>query len=227
MYKVLVVEDEKDISKIVCKYLEKENYEYDLADNGFDALELFNANKYHLVLLDIMMDGIDGLEVIKRIREISNVPVLMTTAKVEEVDRIKGFDLGADDYVVKPYSPRELMRRINVFIKRVYPEQKALIVENLILNTENKILYKNNIEVKISSLEYRILECFMTNLNKVLSREQIIKMAFSDFDGYDRSIDTYIRRIRKKIESDPNKPQLLQTKYGLGYIMKEKYEKDN
>jgi DNA-binding response OmpR family regulator len=227
MYKVLVVEDEKDISNIVCKYLEKENYEYDLADNGFDALELFNANKYHLVLLDIMMDGIDGLEVIKRIRDISDVPVLMTTAKVEEADRIKGFDLGADDYVVKPYSPRELMRRINVFIKRVYTEQKELSVENIVLNTENKTLYKDSKEVKISSLEYRIIECFMTNINKVLSREQIIEMAFSDFDGYDRSIDTYIRRIRKKIESDPNKPQLLQTKYGLGYIMKDKYEKDN
>jgi DNA-binding response OmpR family regulator len=227
MYKVLVVEDEKDISKIVCKYLEKENYEYDLADNGFDALELFNLNKYHLVLLDIMMDGIDGLEVIKRIRDISDVPVLMTTAKVEEADRIKGFDLGADDYVVKPYSPRELMRRINVFIKRVYPEQKELSVENLVLNTENKTLYKDNKEVKISSLEYRIIECFMNNLNKVLSREQIIEIAFSNFDGYDRSIDTYIRRIRKKIESDPNKPRILQTKYGLGYIMKDKYEKDS
>jgi len=227
MYKVLVVEDEKEISRIVCKYLEKEGYEYDLADNGFRGLELFSLNKYHLVLLDIMMDGIDGIEVLKRIREISDVPILMTTARVDETDRIKGFDNGADDYIVKPYSTRELMRRIRVFLKRVYPQTKEIKVENLTLDIDNKILYKDNIEIDISSLEYRLLECFMLNLNKILSREQIIEMAFSDFDGYDRSIDTYIRRIRKKIENDPKNPVLLLTKYGLGYVMKDKYEKNS
>ena len=118
-YNILVVEDQKEISNIVTKYLEKESYDFDVADNGFVALDLFSKKSFHLVLLDVMMPGIDGFDVITEIRKTSNVPVIMLTARQDEIDRLKGFDLGVDDYVIKPFSPRELMRRIKVIFRQI------------------------------------------------------------------------------------------------------------
>ncbi len=221
MFRILVVEDEADISSIVMKYIEKNGYEGRLAENGFEALELFSEEQFHLVVLDIMMPGIDGFEVLARIREISEVPVIMLTAKQEEVDRIKGFEEGADDYVVKPFSPRELMSRIKVFLKRIYNDNDELVLsyEDLKLYTSSMKLYRGKEEIELTSTEFKLLFVMMRNMNQVLTREQIIESAFGmDYEGFDRSIDTYIKRIRQKIEPNPKQPLYLKTKYGSGYV---------
>lgn len=221
MYRILVVEDESEISSIVIKYAEKNGYECRLAENGFEALALFSDEHFHLILLDVMMPGIDGFEVLSRIREISDVPVIMLTAKQEEVDRIKGFDLGTDDYVVKPFSPRELMRRINVFLKRIYnaTDELVLSVETLKLFTSSMKLFRGEDEIELTATEFKLLHTLMRNVNQVLTREQLMELAFGiGYDGFDRNIDSYIKRIRQKIELDPKNPSLLRTKYGQGYV---------
>ena len=220
-YQILVVEDQPEIRDIVSKYLEKEGYGYYLAKDGFDALNIFNNNTVHLVLLDIMMPGIDGFEVLKEIRKVSEVPVIMMTAKQEEVDRLKGFDTGADDYVVKPFSVKELMLRIKRFLKRVYHESDEITYQckDLSLYTKSMKLYRKNEEIQITAAEYNLLLVMFKNQGQVLTREQLIDLAYgNEYEGYDRNIDSYIKRIRQKIEEDPKNPQVLITKYGAGYI---------
>jgi DNA-binding response OmpR family regulator len=221
MFRILVVEDESEISSIVMKYIEKSGYECRLAENGFEALELFSAQHFHLIILDVMMPGIDGFEVLARIREISDVPIIMLTAKQEEVDRIKGFEEGADDYVVKPFSPRELISRIKVFLKRIYNYGDEMILTSgqLRLFTSSMKLFQGEEEIELTSTEFKLLHVLMRNMNQVLTREQLIESAFGiDYEGFDRSIDTYIKRIRQKIEPDPKHPLYLKTKYGSGYV---------
>lgn len=220
-YQILVVEDQPEISEIVSKYLEKEGYGYDLAKDGFEALEIFNHNTVHLVLLDIMMPGIDGFEVLKEIRKVSEVPVIMMTARQEEVDRLKGFSTGADDYVVKPFSVKELMLRIRRFLKRVYHDSDEIVYQykELSLHAKSMKLYKKNEEIPITAAEYSLLLVMFKNQGQVLTREQLIELAYgNEYEGYDRNIDSYIKRIRQKIEDDPKNPQVLITKYGAGYI---------
>lgn len=220
-YQILVVEDQAEIRDIIAKYLEKEGYGYDLAKDGIEALNIFNSKPIHLVLLDIMMPGIDGFEVLKEIRKVSEVPVIMITAKQEEVDRLKGFDIGADDYVVKPFSVKELMMRIKRLIKRIYHEADEIIYhyKDLSLHTNARKLYKKDKEIRITAAEYSLLLIMFKNQGQVLTREQIIQKAYgSDYDGYDRNIDSYIKRIRHKIEDDPRNPQFLITRYGAGYV---------
>ena len=218
MHRILVVEDEKEITRILAKYLEREGYAYDICHDGFCALELFGENNYSLVILDIMMDGIDGLEVLRRIRSISNVPVLMTTARVQEADRLKGFEYGSDDYIVKPYSMKELMSRIRVFIGRVYGNSDNLKIGDLKIDFDQKDGYIKGVKINLSRIEYGILETLMKKPDRVFSREQLIE-AVLGFDATidNRSIDTYVKRVRKKIEMDPKNPKYLMTKYGIGY----------
>lgn len=220
-YQVLVVEDQEEISSIVSKYIENAGYGCHIARDGFEALNIFNNNIIHLVLLDIMMPGIDGFEVLKEIRKISEAPVIMLTARQEEVDRLKGFDAGADDYVVKPFSVKELMMRVKRLIKRVYHESDEIIYRynDLSLHTNSMKLYKNNKEIQITAAEYSLLLVMFKNQGQVLTREQLIELAYgNDYEGYDRSIDSYIKRIRQKIEDDHKSPRILVTKYGAGYI---------
>jgi DNA-binding response OmpR family regulator len=220
-YNILLVEDQEQISNVVAKYLNKEGYDYSIAKNGFEALDFFNQFKFHLVLLDIMMPGISGFEVLKEIRKISDIPVILVTAKEEEVDRLKGFEIGADDYVVKPFSPRELMKRINVFLKRIYHDSDEIIYKynNLTLYTSSMKLFKEGNEIPITTAEYRLLESLFKNKGQILTREQLITLSYGDdYEGYDRNIDSYIKRIRQKIEDDPKNPIFLKTKYGAGYV---------
>jgi DNA-binding response OmpR family regulator len=219
--RILIVEDQKEISGIVSKYLQHEGYDYVLAEDGLSALEEFAGDLFHLVLLDVMLPGIDGFQVLSEIRKVSNVPVIMLTARELEPDRIKGFDLGADDYVVKPFSPKELMRRIRSVFKRVYNDmaEQSIEVGDLKLNVGSMTLEKRNETLDLTSAEFKLLKAFMENKGMVLSREQIINLAYGiDFDGMDRSIDSYIRRLRTKLEDDPKNPRYLITKYGTGYV---------
>lgn len=220
-YHVMVVEDQKEIRDVVAKYLEKEGYVPYSAKDGFEALEIFASQSIHLVLLDIMMPGIDGFEVLREIRKISDVPVIMLTAKQEEIDRLQGFDIGADDYVVKPFSLKELMKRIKVILKRVYHETDEIVYHcgGLSLHTGSMKLYQGEAEIPVTSAEYALLLAMFRHQGQVLTREQLIGLAYgSDYEGYDRNIDSYIKRIRQKIEKDPKSPEILITKYGAGYL---------
>lgn len=221
MFNILVVEDQSDISDIIMKYLENSGYNCDLAKNGFEALECFSMHTYHLILLDVMMQGIDGFEVLTRVREVSDIPIIMLTAKQEEVDRLKGFEKGADDYVVKPFSPRELMGRVKVFLKRIYQasDEIVLVEGALKLFTGSMKLQKGSINIDLTATKFKLINTFMRNKGQILSREQLIDQSFGfDYAGIDRNIDSYIKRIRQKIEEDPQNPTILVTKYGAGYV---------
>ena len=221
-FKILIIEDEKNISEIVEKYLLKKGYATLIANDGIEGLALFRDSNPDLVISDVMMPTIDGFEVLREIRLISDVPVIMLTAKQEEVDRLKGFENGADDYVTKPFSPKELVRRVMVMLKRTYKaiEDKQVLIEGeLKLDLNKQKLYKNEDEIDITSKEFQIIYAFFKNPRQILSREQLIELAFSnDFEGFDRTIDAHIKKIRHKIEEDTKNPKYLKTKYGAGYI---------
>lgn len=221
-YRILIVEDEKKIRDIVGKYLLKEDYDVLLAKDGFEGLAMFHDSQPHLMILDVMMLGISGFDVLKEIRLISEIPVIMLTAKQEEVDRLNGFNLGADDYVPKPFSPRELVKRVEVIIKRSYKkssEKEILVVGVLQLNIKQQKLFKHGKEIEITAKEFLLLKVLFSNVDQLLTREQLIMKAFGhNYDGFDRNIDSYIKKIRQKIENDTRNPEFLKTKYGAGYV---------
>jgi DNA-binding response OmpR family regulator len=222
MFKIMIIEDEKEIRDIVGKYLEKEGYTVRLAGDGFEGLHIFNEFSPHLVVLDVMMPGISGFDVLKEIRLLSEVPVIMLTAKHQEMDRINGFDLGADDYVTKPFSSRELVKRVNAVLRRSYKhlfQHEQLLFGPFRLNTSDQSLYKNDMLIHLTTKEFQIMEVFFNNIGLLLTRDQLIEKAFGElYDGYDRAIDTQIKKIRQKIENDTKNPVFLKTKYGAGYI---------
>jgi DNA-binding response OmpR family regulator len=221
-YHILIVEDQADIRSIVARYLENECYVPFEAKDGVEALGIFSGNTIHLVLLDIMMPGIDGFEVLREIRKISDVPVILLTARTEEIDRLKGFDTGADDYVLKPFSVREVVKRVNALLKRTYHNTDEIVYkyEDLSLHTKSMKLFKGTREIPITASEFNLLQALLRYQGQVLTREQLIAGAFGyDYDGYDRNIDSAIKRLRQKIEKDPKNPTILQTKYGAGYML--------
>lgn len=222
VYNILIVEDQTEISSIISKYLENEGYLTFVANDGFEALEIFSNNKIHLTLLDIMMPGIDGFDVLKEIRKMSDTPVIMLTARTEESDRLKGFDIGADDYVVKPFSVKEVVKRVNALIRRTYHNSEEIVFkyDDLSLHTNSMKLYKGEDEIPITAAEFGLLHALFRNPGHVLSREQLINSAYGyDYEGYDRNIDSAVKRLRQKIELDPKNPQILLTKYGAGYVL--------
>jgi DNA-binding response OmpR family regulator len=219
--KILIIEDEKEISNIIKKYLEKEDFKVFTAENGFSGLKIFNSEAPHLVILDVMMPGIDGFTVLKEIRKSSQVPVIMLTARTEEVDRLKGFDVGADDYVSKPFSSREIVRRVKAILKRTYLDKKNINIIKygiFTLDLDKKTLKKNNEEISLTSMEFNLMHIFLSNPGMVFSRESLIKSAFDNYEAFDRGIDSHIKKIRQKIEEDTKKPKYIKTKYGIGYV---------
>jgi len=219
--RILVVEDQPEISSIVIRYLQSENYLTDLAQDGFNALKRFNQQTYHLILLDVMMPGINGFEVLRDIRNLSDVPVILLTAKGAEDDKISGFDFGADDYIVKPFSPKELIRRVKAVLRRVYGENEEIVlsIPPLKLYETRMKLAKNGSEIELTASEFKLLYTLMKHKGQILTREQIIRNAFNeDYEGYDRNIDSLIKRLRQKIEDDPKNPKVILTKYGAGYM---------
>lgn len=220
MYRIMIVEDEANIRDTVALYLKQAGYEVKGYANGIDALSDFGKFKPNLVILDVSMPGISGFDVLSEIREISEIPVLMLTALSAEVDRLKGFDKGADDYIVKPFSPKEVVLRVNVFIRRWYGKQDEILTYgDLELNTAQKTVRKNGAVIDLTTREYDLILLFFNNIGYPLTREQIIQKAIGfDYEGFDRSIDAFIKNIRKKIEDDIKHPKYIKTKYGFGYI---------
>ena len=228
--RILVVDDEKLLVKGLKFNLENDGYEVDGAYDGKQALELFEKNKYDLVLLDLMLPEISGLEVCRAIREKSNVPVIMVTAKTEGIDKLIGFEYGADDYVTKPYDILELKARIRVILKRVMTtnqaqkkaEQAELFEsETLKINFKNRSVVANGKEVDLTAKEFDLLSIFIKNPAQVFSRDQLLELGWGkDYPGDNRTVDVHIRKIREKIEEDDANPKIILTKWGVGYYFK-------
>lgn len=222
--KVLVVEDEKNISHVIKAYLEKEGFDVTIAIDGNEALEMFSKEEFHLIILDLMLPKLSGEEVCTTIRGTSDIPIIMLTAKVEEDDKIEGLSIGADDYVTKPFSPRELVSRVKALLRRSYRELSPLAEklsfnnEELVVNVDKMIVKKDGKNVYLTTNEFKILIALLTNPGQVFSREQLIEIAFGyDYGGFDRTVDTHIKNIRQKIENDPKNPAYIITVYGAGY----------
>lgn len=217
---ILIVEDERKISDIVRAYLEKEGYAVKIAGTGEQALALLKE-AFDLVILDLKLPDIQGEELCKIIREHSDVPVIMLTAKSAEEDRIKGLGMGADDYVVKPFSPRELVARVKAHLRRAGRSRKKIRSFNkgaLKIDVSNHEVLKDNRQVVLTPTEFGILLALAENPGRVLSREQLATSVQGfDFEGYDRTIDAHVKNLRHKIERDSREPEFIKTVYGLGY----------
>lgn len=226
-FKILVVDDEQNILDVVKAYLEKENFEVISAMDGKTAIDIFNRGNIDLIILDLMLPELTGEEVCRRIRSSSSVPIIMLTAKAEEDEKIEGISIGADDYLTKPFSVRELVVRVRALLRRTYkdfaPMADILTFNNKDLEVDiKKMLVKK--QGKLASLttnEFKILTIFIMNPEKVFSREELVEKAFGgEYEGFDRTVDTYIKNIRQKIESNPKEPGYIVTLYGIGYKFK-------
>ena len=223
--KILVVDDEPKIVTMVKSYLTKEGYEVLESYNGYDALKLFHQEKPALIVLDWMMPEMDGIEVLQEIRKESQIPIIMLTAKTEEIDKLISFELGVDDYLVKPFSLRELAVRIKGILKRIEAKtslkEEVLIEGEITLYKETREVYLNDKPVDLTPTEFKLLEALMKNPGKVYSRLELLEHAIGEaYEGYERSIDTHISNLRKKIEKDPANPEYIQTVFGVGYKLK-------
>ncbi len=226
MYNILVAEDEKEINDAIEIYLRNQNYNVLKAFNGEEAVEIFKKEEVHLVLMDVMMPKLDGIGAIMKIREKSNVPIIILSAKSEDMDKIWGLNIGADDYVTKPFNPLELLARVNSNLRRCnsYVNTAATVKENSIkiggieLNDNNKEVLVDGTPVKITPLEYKILYLLMSNPNRVFSIDEIYERVWQEpaYGGAD-TVTVHIRRIREKIEINPKEPKYLKVVWGIGY----------
>ncbi|HAK88892.1 MAG: DNA-binding response regulator [Nitrospirae bacterium GWC2_46_6] len=218
--KILIVEDEKKISDIVKSYLERDGFKVSVAETGQAALTLIKKD-FDLIILDLMLPDIEGETICGSIREFSDVPIIMLTAKSAEEDRIKGLGIGADDYVIKPFSPRELTARVKAHLRRTKKnEKKSLSFNNglLTIDTVSMEVKKGGDVTPLTSTEFRILLCIAEKPQMVFSRLQLVNAVQGyDFEGYDRVIDAHVKNIRHKIEDNTHNPMFIKTVYGAGY----------
>ena len=222
MSSILVVEDELGIREPLVYLLKREGYDVLQATDGIQALDVFSSNKVDLILLDLMLPGLSGNEVCRAIRAESNVPIIMLTAKDTEIDKVVGLEIGADDYVTKPYSTRELLARMKAVLRRgVEPiqEQQSLIQAGpVVMDLEKHTVSVNGTKIQMPLKEFELLELLMENVNRVLTRGQIIDRVWgSNYFGDTKTLDVHVKRIRSKIEEDPARPKHLVTVRGLGY----------
>jgi two-component system response regulator RegX3 len=222
MRRVLVVEDEESYSDPLSYMLRKEGFEVAVAADGTEALEEFDRNGADIVLLDLMLPGLPGTEVCRRIRRRSDVPVIMVSAKDSEIDKVVGLELGADDYVTKPYSPRELVARIDAVLRRV-PDSRPgdagmLEVGNVRMDVERHVVTIDGVETQLPLKEFELLKMFLRNPGRVLSRSELIAQVWgADYVGDTKTLDVHVKRLRAKLEPDPAVPSAIVTIRGLGY----------
>nr|WP_246451825.1 response regulator transcription factor [Alkalicella caledoniensis] len=217
---ILVVDDETEIVNVLKAYLGKEGYTVFTAFDGVEAIEIITNNKIDFIVLDLMLPSLSGEEVCKEIRDTSNVPILMLTAKVEEYERIHGLDIGADDYMTKPFSPKELVARVKAILRRTRVENRSnsMVFEknHLSIDLDKKEVKKRGLLVELTNTEYKLLLLLSQNQGRVFSRDELVlKVLGYDYEGYDRTIDTHIKNIRHKIEEKDVK--YIFTVYGVGY----------
>lgn len=222
--RVLVVDDEKLIVKGIRFSLEQDGMKVDCAYDGEEALEFAQNNEYDIILLDVMLPKFTGFEVCQQIREFSNVPIVMLTAKGDDMDKILGLEYGADDYITKPFNILEVKARIKAIMRRTVRKDQADDAAKVIeskdvkLDCEGRRVYISGKEVNLTAKEFEVLELLMINQNKVYSRENLLKIVWgADYPGDVRTVDVHIRRLREKIETNPSEPKYVHTKWGVGY----------
>lgn len=228
MKKILVVDDEKSIVKGIKFSLEQDDMKVEVAYDGETALELAKANHYDMILLDIMLPGFSGLEVCQMIREFSDVPIIVLTAKGDDMDKILGLEYGADDYITKPFNILEVKARIKAIFRRNnrnVPEQenqKVIETKGLKIDVDSRRVYIDDKEVNLTAKEFELVYLLVSNPNKVYSREQLLKTIWGpSYPGDARTVDVHVRRLREKIEATPADPKYIHTKWGVGYYFHE------
>lgn len=213
--KILIVEDESRMRRLISDYLKKEGYSIIEADNGKKAIDIFSSEKIDLIILDIMMPKYDGWTVCREIRKISNIPIIMLTARSEESDELFGFELGADEYITKPFSPKILVARVKALLKRSYMEEEKISYDGLEIDVNGHRVFIEGREIEMTPKEYELLIFITQNKGAALSREQILNSVWGyDYFGDLRTVDTHIKRLRMKLE---NKSNYIQTVRGVGY----------
>jgi two-component system, OmpR family, alkaline phosphatase synthesis response regulator PhoP len=221
--KVLVVDDDAKTVDLVKLYLKRDGYRVVTAQDGIEGLRMARETKPDLMVLDLMLPGMDGLQVCRMLRAESDVPIIMLTAKTTEEDRLTGLDLGADDYVTKPFSPRELAARIRAVLRRIPEESLMRGVEEISygdikVDVVRHEAFRGDAQLDLTMIEFKLLGIFVREPGRVFTRAQLIdKIAGSDFEGYDRTIDVHIHNLRQKLEPDPAHPRYIKTIYGVGY----------
>ena len=227
--KVLVVDDEKLIVKGIRFSLEQDGMDVDCAYDGEEALAMARANEYDMILLDIMLPKMDGFEVCQAIREFSDMPIVMLTAKGDDMDKILGLEYGADDYITKPFNILEVKARIKAIMRRTYgPREKkevssVIVKGDLRLDCDSRRLFIHDKEVNLTAKEFDLLELLVKNENKVYSREDLLGLVWGkDYPGDVRTVDVHVRRLREKIEATPSEPKYVHTKWGVGYYYSQK-----
>ena len=222
--KILLVDDEKRIIEVLEAYLEREGYEIHSADNGIDALKKVKTIQPDLIILDLMLPDISGEEVCRLVRKESDVPILMLTAKFAEDDRINGILMGADDYLTKPFSPREVVVRVQAILRRTKKSEKLELLEfnrkKLVIDLIKKEVTNNGEDVTLTPIEYKLLTNMAMNPGRVYSRMDLLEKIQDEgmfYEGYERSVDTHIKNLRKKIEIDSRQPDFIVTVFGMGY----------
>lgn len=227
--KVLVVDDEKLIVKGIRFSLLQDGMEVDCAYDGEEALNMAKANSYDMILLDVMLPKMDGFEVCQAIREFSDVPIVMLTAKGDDMDKILGLEYGADDYITKPFNILEVKARIKAIMRRTSPERAPQVQSSVIekgdikLDCDSRRLFINDNEINLTAREFELLEILIKNENKVYSRESLLKIVWGeDYPGDVRTVDVHVRRLREKIEANQSEPKYVHTKWGVGYYYNQK-----
>ena len=227
--KVLVVDDEKLIVKGIRFSLEQDGMEVDCAYDGEEALNKAKSNSYDMILLDIMLPKMDGFEVCQAIREFSDMPIVMLTAKGDDMDKILGLEYGADDYITKPFNILEVKARIKAIMRRTSPARQqaaqASVIEkgDLKLDCKSRRLFINGTEINLTTREFELLEIMVKNENKVYSRENLLNLVWGkEYPGDVRTVDVHVRRLREKIETNPSEPKYVHTKWGVGYYYNQK-----
>ena len=225
--RILVVDDEKLIVKGIRFSLEQDGMQVDTAFDGEEALEYASKKEYDLILLDVMLPKLTGFEVCQQIREFSNVPIIMLTAKSEDMDKILGLEYGADDYITKPFNILEVKARIKAIMRRMATKEDkenvdtVITMKDLKLDRQSRRVFISGEEVNLTTKEFEVLELLLLNPGKVYSRDNLLKIIWGEeYPGDVRTVDVHIRRLREKIEANPSEPRYVQTKWGLGYFFK-------
>lgn len=228
MCKILIIEDDLDIAEVEKDYLELSGYSVDIVHNGMDGIRAVKEADYSLILLDLMLPGLDGFSVCKKLREMTDVPVLMVTARKEDVDKIRGLGLGADDYIEKPFSPSVLVARVKANLaqydrlkKSGAEKQVVLTIGDFTVNTSTRRVYVRNEEKPLKNMEYELLLFLMTNADMVFDRETLYERIWGlDSMGDNATVAVHINRLREKLEDDPSNPKHIETVWGAGYRFK-------
>lgn len=218
--RILIIEDDKKIADLLKDYLEQASFNVSLLNHGDSTISEIRANPPDLILLDIMLPGKDGMTICREIRSFSNLPILFITAKVEEIDRLLGLELGADDYICKPFSPREVVARVKAVLRRSHPEpgEEKLIAGPIVLRPTSHKTTINETDLHLTPNEFELLKVLMSQPDRVFTRSDLVsKIQGYDFDGYDRTIDSHIKNLRKKIDEHLNGQMVIRTVYGIGY----------